>query len=86
MSRSLNTESRMSPREINGWIRLRSKTTRVRGHGFTRDADGGVRPIVSASCKPTTAEFRRWLRSKDTPRPVKGKLYAWLLYRRETRG
>lgn len=53
---------------VQNWIN--SRTKKIRHYPF------------GTLVKPSTAEIRRWLRAKTTPKEVKNHIYQWLLYRR----
>lgn len=59
----------MTHREVKLWVRTR--TTKK------------VTSRFGTFIRPSTAEYRRWLRAKDTPREVKNYIYSALRYRRQ---
>lgn len=60
----------------NKWIRERSSKTKK--WKLTENS-------FIVQCIPSTAEIRRWLRDRNTPRAVKGKLWAFLRNRQTSR-
>jgi hypothetical protein len=76
MSRSFDIsalDARRYPNSYATWVAAHSTKTRRHSGAFVFTA------------RPSTAEMRRWLRDKATPRHIKLRLYSALQYRRHRR-